>query len=132
MVSIGNLTARQAAVSSAHGIGFVVRKIRSMVSKVYNGLRTWGSGNSRSTMQHLSRPSVNKSVLSRASQGSKPKNGSSASADNNNVTQKPGSIPTSERTNTMQIISKIRKDGPAKSGSSPASKAADPVRLLSV
>lgn len=114
MVSIGNLTARQAAVSSGRGIGFMVRKIGSMVSKVYNGLRTWGSGNSRSSMQQLSRPSVNKQIENRASrtrtgsQGKITKTGSQAGTNDEKMIRKPGSTTIPKSVRTRQILKEIR------------------------
>ncbi|MBT6842604.1 MAG: hypothetical protein HOA17_02250 [Candidatus Melainabacteria bacterium] len=68
MASIGHLTSRQVAVSGGHGISRMVKTIGSIVAKVYNGLRTWGSATSRTQLKQLSRPApvLNKPRVSRA------------------------------------------------------------------
>lgn len=135
MVSIGNLTPKQAAVSSGHGIGFVVRTISSMVSKLYNGLRTWGSGASRTQLQLLSRPSsVTRnpagpidSLAKRASTMNAASNARQNTAEQNFTNRA-----ATDREKTMRILSEVRKGGPAKLVSSQSSNGAGSVKLLSL
>ena len=139
MVSIANLTPRQAAVSSGHGIGFVVRTIGNMVSKVYNGLRTWGSGANRTKMQQLSRPSsVTRSQARPIDSSAKLANTMMTSKviqntpelktgdDQKIVSSNFAKRAASDKDKTRNILSEVRKGGPAKFRSSQASKLLSP------
>ena len=137
MVSIGNLTSRQVAVSGGHGISRMVKTIGSIVSKVYNGLRTWGSSTSRTQLKQLSRPApvLNKPSVSRARKSHVAprleiaKTGVAGEAlieinrnGKKSEIRSPAKPAAINRVRTKSIISQIRKSNPTRSQDTESSR----------